>query len=221
MTKKVMLDLPENIYEKLSSISNIYNEEIDTTLVNILNVVGTESSWLENFRENYKVPIGSQNVLAHMLLAANHSMGFFNQVLEELNAKGFFAIEDFEYDLEENYFTFRYAGLQGSDFCIDGMSLTLKPNEISLRTESTIDVRSISKSSLEKLKQAVKKFDEPEGLTFAWLENYSVDLEADDEEFWTLVVNCEGDCFDNFPTIEEISSVVKTLLTQAGIKHIL
>lgn len=216
MPKKVSLNIPKESYEELASLSEFYKQDIEQTILGILEVVGSSSHWITNLSKDYKMPIKPTTALTHMLDAATTSMVLFGEILEKLQAKGLFVLEDLSFDLDENSFTFSYSALNGSDLYIDSFYLALSPGLKSLTASCSLDVTKVSKKSLEKLKHVAEGFEAP--AEFDELEQYYFEIEELDEELWTLFIQCEAEYMGDFPSIKQLSHAAEEILKKAGIR---
>lgn len=216
MVKKVSLNISDESYEKLASLSDFYKQDLENTIVTILDVVGSEGQWIINLSQEYKVPVKLDTVMFHMLDAGISSIySLFNNVLEKLGVKGLYVLEDLEVDLDEDYIFLIYDALAGCNLHIDCFDLTLKSGLKTLSTRSLIKVEKINKQTLEKLKELVRSVAEPE--EFVDLEDYHIEIE-EDEEFWTLRIDCMAEALDYFPSVKRISKFVGQLFKKAGVK---
>jgi hypothetical protein len=216
MTKQLSLDISDNNYDELTSLSKLFNQGIEKTVTDILEVLGFEHRNLESLTKEYKLPfLTSRMVFSHFFDAARNSVGLFNDLLERLGAKGLYLLEDFDYDLEECEFTFSYSALVGNKLSVDSIWVTVEPGLKSLRAESIIDMEKIRQESIEKLKQIAKDFEEPS--EFMDLENFDVNVEDEIEGIASLVIECQAETLEDIPNINVISRVLRKLLKNAGI----
>jgi hypothetical protein len=138
----------------------------------------------------------------------------FNWVLEELKAEGQFTLEDFEFDLEKNYFRFLYAAYSDSPLNIYSFDVTKENGSASLSTNTGIYVKQTSQESLDKLRKVISDFSDPFDLS-----EFNIEIEDDDEEMWTIRIDCSDESLDYLPTIKQMSRVVKQILKKAGVKQ--
>ncbi|MEM3612664.1 MAG: hypothetical protein QW090_04835 [Candidatus Bathyarchaeia archaeon] len=215
MVKRISVAIADDIYENLSAFSNYYNENIQNAIKSILKIISMESPWITNLKNDYKVPVNLINVLAHVFRAAFHSLSFFNKVLEKMDVKGLYMLEDFEFDLDKNYMWLYYSALANCNLKIDAFDLTIQPGLKSLTTYSYIEAGKANKRILRDLKRLIQSVQVPE--EFDYLENYDIEI-IEEEEFWTLKIDCKADSFDNLQSIKRISSFVEQVFKKAGIK---
>ncbi|MBT0160191.1 hypothetical protein G4O51_09425 [Candidatus Bathyarchaeota archaeon A05DMB-2] len=216
MTKKVSLNIPDESFEGLKSLSALCKQDITQTIVGILETAGSQSSLLTYLSKEYKVPVDSKMMLHDVLNAAYHSIGLFNEVLEKLGAKGLFTLEDLCFDLDEDWFNFIFDGLSGNNLLVDNFDVKLKPGSKRVTTRSYINVEEVSAQALGKLKEVVEDVMEP--VEFADCEDFNVDV-REDEEIWTLEVDYWAASWVYLPGIKNVSKLVKDIFKKAGIKR--
>ena len=209
------MNIPDDTYESMSSLSELYGQGISQTILDILKVINDDGGWMRQLQKDHKAPVELKRVLAQYLGAALYSTGFFNEILEKLQVKGLFTLQDYEFDLEQNTFTFNYATSGGSNFFMDQFFLTLESGLKSLRIYKLIEVAKVTEKSLEKLEQLAEEFEAP--TEFNDLEECSVIVEAD-PDYWNVIINCEAESFEYFPKMKQLSRVMQRLLKNAGIQ---
>jgi hypothetical protein len=217
MVKKVSLDIPDNIYEEIASLCAFYKQDTKETIVSILDVVSREIHSLERLSKEYKAPVKLEWVLADMLNAGSHTIGLFNEILEKLEVKDLYALEDFELNPDEDYIYFAYAALEGNNLQVTSFALWMN-GLTTLRTESVIVTEKVNKQSLDKLKEVVKDDLIAPG-TFRYLEDYTIDIDYEDDELWNLIIECTAVSIDHLPSIKQVSRFVKQILKKAGIQQ--
>ena len=216
MVKKVSLNIPDDSYKKLASLSDFYKQDVKNAIISILEVVGGKGQWIINLGKEFKVPVKLINVMAILFDAGFTSIySLFNDVLEKLDAKGLYALEDFQIDLEKDYVWFSYYALKGSDLQISGFYLAIEHGIITLTTHSYIDVKEVDNKTLGKLKKLVQNV-EP-STEFGDVEDCSIEIE-EDEEFWKLKINCEDESFYYLPSVKKMSKFVERIYKKAGVK---
>lgn len=222
MVKRVSLTVANDTYENLAALSDHYGEDVQDAIKDMLEIISMNSRWVTNLKDNYKVPVGLRNVLAHIIGVAFHSLSLFNKVLEKMDVKGLYTLEDFEVDLDENYMWLFYDALAGCHLKVDAFDITIKPGLKRLTTFTYIEVRKNSKRLLEDLKkfiqniQASAEFDQiPE--EFEYLEDYDIEI-IEEGELWTLQIDCIADSFDNLPSIRRISRFIEQIFKKFKIK---
>jgi hypothetical protein len=221
MPKRISVEIPDKNYEELSSLGNSFKKNVNQIVADTLEVIVMESKFLERISKEYKVPITPKMILSHTFDAANRSMELFNEILEKLDAKGLFMLNDFEFNLDEFSFTFSYASPEGSNTNIHSFGLTLEPGVKVLRADSIIEVSKVGEAALEKLEKIVQDFAEQGHEEFEGVETYDIDVEQDDPEFAHLVITCEAETLENFPSVKALSQIIGKLFKKSGIiqKH--
>lgn len=215
MVKRVSLTLTDDIYENLAALSDYYTENIQDTIKSILEIISMNSRWITNLRNDYKVSVNLKNVLTHIIYAAFHSLSLFNNVLEKMDVKGLYTLEDFEFDLDENYMWLNYSALADCDLKIDTFDITIRPGLKTLTTYSCIEAGKANQRILEDLKSFIQTIQVP--AEFEYLEDYNIEI-IEEEEFWTLKIDCTADSFNNLPSIKRISRFVDLIFKKFKIK---
>jgi hypothetical protein len=220
MVKKVSLNISDDSYQRLASLGDFYKRDIKKAIVDILDVVGHESQWIINLGKEYKVPVKLNTVMAHMLDASHTSIySLFNEILERLEVKGLYVLEDLDIDLDKNYMFFSYTALRGCDLRIEEFHITLDPGLKTLTTTSYIEVKKVNKQVLGKLKELVQSVEVSEELgELSDLEDYNIKIE-EGEEFWYLKIECTGESLDCLPSVSKVSKFVERVFKEAGIEH--
>lgn len=219
MVKKVSLAIADEVYEKLAVLSSYYNEDVQDAIKELLETIGMESRWIMKQKDDYKVPVNLKRVLSDIIHAAYHSLGLFNEVLEKLDVKGLYKLEDFEFNLDERYMRFFYDAVT-DDLKIHAFDIILQNGSKHLTTFTYIEVGENEKRALESLKDYIQailgELDQlPE--EFEYAEDYNIEI-IEEEELWTLQIDCIADSFDDFPSIKRMSNFVKQIFKKVGIK---
>ena len=216
MVKKVTVNIPDERYKGLVSLSESCDQNVKDVIVSILEVVGLHAKTIENLSKEYKVPVKLRAVIHHTFDAGFSSLhSLFNEILEKLDVKGFYVISDFEVDLNEDYMLFSYDALVGCDLKIESFYLTLERGGATLTTNSYIEVGKVNNKALEKLKNLVQNLETPE--CFQGLDDYEIEIE-EDEEFWTFRIHCQAESLFYLTSVTEISKFVQQIFKKAGIK---
>lgn len=169
-----------------------------------------------NLGKEYKVPVEFDTVMFHMFDASFHSIySLFNKILENLEVKGLCALGDFDTNLNEDYIGFYYHALRGCNLNIHSFIVHMEPWLKRLTTDLYIEVNKVKEKALGKLKKLAHNIEVPE--EFGDLEEYNVEIE-EDEEFWTLRINCIAEAFVCLPNVNRISKFVEQLFKKVGIK---
>jgi hypothetical protein len=215
MVKKLILNIPDDSYEQLASLSEFYKLDVNSIVVSILDTVSQQSRGILNLSKEYKVPVKLNTVIFHLFDAGFTAIySLFNEVLEKLEVKGLYVLEDFEAKLDEDYIFFVYSALVGCNLHIDSFYLTIDGLK-TLTTNSLIDVKKVSRQALGKLKELVQNIVEPE--EFVDLEDYNIEIE-EEEEFWTLKIDCMAESLDYLPSVKQVSRFVERIFKKAGIR---
>ena len=217
MVKNMSINLPEEAYEKIKTLSDFFNQDIEQTIISILDAIGKNGYWIKTLGKD-KVPLEFESVLFHMLDASHHSIGLFDNILEKFDAKGLYIIADFDYNLDEYYYFFVYDSLKGNPLFIDSFHVAIfEPGELKrLTTHSLIDVKKNKERSLEKLKKIAVDIDICE--KFDHLEDNTIEIEEDDE-IWSLRIDLYAESLDYLPSIKQVSKLVKQIFKNSGIKY--
>ena len=217
MVKKISLNISDDSYKELASLSDFYKQDAKNAIASILDVVGREGQRIINLGKEYKVPVKLITVMYHMFDAGFSSINnLFNNVLESLEVKGLYTLSDFDVNLDENYMMFYYAALVGCNLQIDGFYITLEPGLKTLTTNSYIDVKQVKSEVLSRLKKFTRSVEVPE--EFGELEGYNIEIE-ENEEFLTLRIECTAESLNYLPSINRISKFVEQIFEKAGIKR--
>jgi hypothetical protein len=217
MVKKVSLNIPDDSYKELASLSDFYKQDVKDAIISVLDVVGGHARAIINLSKEYKVPVELKTVISHTLGAGFNSIySLFNEILENLKVQGLYTLGDFSVNLDKNYIFLSYDALVGCNLQIDGFYVTLQPGVRTLTTNSYIEVKKVNNEALRKLKKLVRSVEVPE--EFDELEDYDIEIE-EDEEFWTLRIDCTAESFNYLPSVNRISEFVERTFKKAGIKH--
>ena len=218
MAKKVSLNIPDDSYKELASLSDFYKQDVKNAIVSILDVVGRHGRAIMNLSKEYKVPVKLNTVMYHVFGAGFQSTySLFDKILEILEVKGLCVLSDFDIDLDENYMWFSYDALVGCNLHIDGFYVDLRPGVKTITTRSYIEVEKVNDKVLRKLKELVGSVEVPE--EFGDLEDLNIEIE-EDEEFWTLIIVCTDESLSYLPSVSRISEFVERIFKKAGIREV-
>ena len=216
MVKKISLNIPDDSYKELASLSDFYKQDVKDAIISMLDVVGGHARAIINLSKEYKVPVELKTLISHTFGAGFNSIySLFNEILENLEVKGLYTLGDFDVNLDENYIFFSYDALVGCNLQIDGFYVTLEPGVKTLTTNSYIEVKKVNNIVLGKLKKLVRSVEVPE--EFDELEDYSIEIE-EDEEFWTLKIDCTAESLGYLPDVNRMSEFVEQIFKKAEIK---
>jgi len=216
MVKRISVDIRDDNYKELASLSAFYKQDVKSVIISILDVIGKQGRRILDLSKKYKVPVKLETVMFHMFGELLHTHGLFGGILEQLEVEGLYVLDDFDFDLDERYFMFYYAGLAGSDLQIDTFDVTLEAGVITLTTRSYIEVSKVDNKTLEKLKTTIQSTEVPE--EFYELEDYNIEID-EEEEFSTLRINCFAESLNYLPSVRIISEFIQHLFGKAGIKY--
>ncbi|MEM3759870.1 MAG: hypothetical protein QXZ02_02005, partial [Candidatus Bathyarchaeia archaeon] len=104
-----------------------------------------------------------------------------------------------------------YSALAGCDLKNDAFDITIQNGSKRLTTFTYIEVGENRKSALDSLKEYIQTTpwdvgQLPEELEYfeEYLEEFNIEI-VEEEEFWTLQIDCMADSFDDLPSIKRIS----------------
>ena len=216
MVKKVSLNISDDSYKELASLSDFYNQNVEDVIISILDVVGRSTWKIINLSKKYKVPVKLVTMISDIFDAGNNVIyGLYEEVLENLEFnKGLYTLQDLGIDLEENVMWFYYVALEGCNLKIVSFHLEIRPGLKYLDTESYIDVEKVNDEVLGKLEKLIKSIEVPE--EFYDLEDYEIKI-GGDEEFLTLKIDCVADSLNYLPSLNIISEFVEQIFKKAGI----
>lgn len=217
MDKKVSLSISNSIYKELTSLSDFYKQDVKDTIGSILDAVSKNSRGIINLSKEYKVPIELNTVMFDLLEAAFNSTSYlFNELLEKLEVKGLFRLEDSEIKLDEEYMWFYYSALGGCNLYVDTFDITIERGLRTLTTYSHIEVNEVNKQILEKLKKLVQSIEEPYEFADS-LEDFNIEIE-ETEQIWTLQIDLVAESLAYLPSVNRVSEFVKQMFKKAGMK---
>ena len=216
MVKKVSLNISNDSYKELASLSDFYNQDVEDIIIKILNIVGMNARRIINLSKEYKVPVELVTMISDIFDAGNTLIyDLFDKILENLDFnKGLYSLEDLGIDLDENISWFYYVALDGCNLKIDTFHLEIHPGLKYLDTESYIDGEKLNDEVLEKLYDLIESVEVPE--EFHELENYEIKI-GGDEEFLKLKIDCVADSLNYLPSLTIMSEFVDQIFKKVGI----
>ena len=219
MVKKVSLNIPDDTYTELASLSDFHRQDVKDVIVAILSAVGSCGTSIMNLGKEYKVPVKLDNVMCQILDAGFEMMDrLSNQVLERLEVKGLYVLGDVEIDFDENDLWLQYNAMRGCNLKIDEFCVWIG-RLVTLRTSSYIEVKKADSRALTKLQKVVQNVEAREefsGLDIDEDEEINIKIE-EDEEFWTLVIEGTVGSFGNLPSVKRIAKFVEQIFRKARI----
>jgi len=218
MVKKVTLEIPDEVHEQLSSLCAFYKQDVKQIIFRILKAIGSEHRDLTYLSEQSGLSTDIERTLRETVWTSIHSTSLFNYMLEKLGVKGEFWLDDFDFDLEENYFMFHYCARSDNLYNIYSFDVTKEPGRVSLSTNTGFYINEVGQEALNKLKQVAENhdFETPKG--FDYVDEIDVEIE-EGEEMWTLRINCWTEALGELPTIKQVSQLVKRICKKAGIEQ--
>jgi len=218
MVKKVSLDVKDDSYKELESLSAFYKQNVKDTILNIIDAIGRNRS-IEYLAQQYKVPVDLGAVVSHVFEAGSTlTQSLLNEILEKLKVKGLYVLEDFWISSDEDYMTFAFDALRGSNLEVDSFHIQLEHGISGIATllaftYFTSENESETETMSKKLKDIVDNADPP--LEFEELDGYEIEI----EEPGVLTITCTGESIEYLPSPIVISKFVKKILKKAGIKQ--
>jgi hypothetical protein len=218
MVKKLELEVPDEVYEHLSSLCAFYKQDPHQIILKILEAVGREHSVLTCLSKRYTPTKDIEAALSEIISTFNHSSRLFDYIPNKLGVKGGFCLQDFDVNFEENYFMFYYSATPDNPSNIDSFDVTKEPGCVSLSTNTGFYVDEVGLEALNKLKQVAKKqdFKLPNG--FEDVDDIDVEIE-ENEEMWTLRINIWAEILEDLPTLKQVSQLIKRICRKAGISQ--
>lgn len=212
MVKKVSLNISDDNYKKLASLGDFYDQDVEETITSILDAVGSQAGQIINLSKEYKVPVKLITVIYCMLDAGLYSIyGLFNKVLERLEVKGLYTLEDFGIDLDEYFIWIWYNALPGCNLKIDGFYVRINGLKY-LDTKSYIDAEKVDDETLYDIIQSVEVPEEFYDL------DYSFQI-GGDEELLTLEIEFVTDSLYYLPSLKIVSEFVEQVFKKVGIRN--
>jgi hypothetical protein len=219
MTKELKLNIPDEDYDKIASLSNYYKIGINEVAEKIVQEVCSHNIDLTNLSETFKVPPDLVMTLGHFLNSAREGISLFDDIEERLGVKGMFGFDSIDFDLSKDFFCFNYSALMGSNLYIESFYFTLDKGIPALATNTAIFCDKERKEALDRLKTTFKNRANIEPPEFGDLETYDISLEEETEDMWSIDIECVGESIEDLPTLKQISRIIKRIFKKAGIKR--
>ena len=153
MEKKISLKIPERTLKNLVSISDFYNQDIDQTIIGILNAIGKKSSSIIAQGKEKKRSVEFEKILVDLLQAGGLSADFFRMIPKELGSEDLFVLEDFDFCLEEDRLSIHYAATQKSALWITNFALEIIHSNYTLSCDSYVNIEKVSPEVLDSLEE--------------------------------------------------------------------
>jgi hypothetical protein len=223
MTKLISLDIPEDIYEKLVSLCSFDEQNLKETVLNILQTISSKSESFIRLGQEYKGRMNLAGVISDVLEAGmTVTYMLFNPILEALETKGRYSLNDFGFDLDKGVISVSFCALKGCKLLVNEFYLNIERGISRNTYYSIIEVEKYSEANLRKLKKIVENYELPEEFQdeFDELEDYFIEVDSDDEEYWRLLIDCTADSLQCLPKVERVSALLKTLFRKSGITKI-
>lgn len=202
----VSLTISDELYEKLNKLCREFNIKFEHFMRQLLDSLAETEDMLLKFKRDIKVPINTNSFFynifnTYCIIWTN----LFSRVLEVLNARGYYVVDDFDIDLNEMNIYITYVALEHTKIPIDAFSILLARGFVHLSTISCIN---LSENEIVKLKERIKeRVDE-----FADLLDYRIEIE-EGEGFQYLIIDILEEKLEYLPSLQVISLVINKLLS--------
>jgi len=207
--EKITLSVPEEIFKDLNSLSDFYNQDVNQTIISILNAISVESGWIINLAKEKKRSVIFDRILNEFLRAGVYSAHFFEKIPQELGGEGLFVLEDFDFSFVEDHLWFNYAATQESNLWITSFEFARNHCDNTITCNFYVDVEKAGAESLEKLEcEAANYFEELDP------EHYSYEVNED-----SISIQYTASSIEDFPILKQISKIIKEICAGAGIKE--
>lgn len=207
--EKITLNVPEETFKDLNSLSDFYNQDVNQTIISILNAISLESGWIINLGKEKKRSMIFDRILNEFLRAGVHSTYFFEKIPQELGGEGLFVLEDFDFSLVEDHFWFSYAATQESNLWITSFQFAMNHDDNTITCNFYVNFEKEDEKSLENLEcEAANYFEELDP------EHYSYEVTEDG-----ISIEYTADSLEDFPSLKQISKIIKEICKEAGIKE--
>lgn len=214
MTKKISLELSDESYEKFITLTKTINQEPEQTLVTLANQASNYESLIRCFYQN--TPMTFEEILSDVFQNTEQGIAFFRYFLRKLKAEGLYSISDFCFDFEKDYWWFLFDNV-GDDSILDGFDVTKQDGQVSLTVNSTISLNGVSMWSLNRLKEIIEEKDyETPSKGFDAIDEVDIELEENDETC-RLNITCWMESFEELPSLDNVSKIVRQILRKARI----
>lgn len=218
MAREKSLNIPNECYEELASLSKHFNQDAKEAVLSLLDIVSRQSARIKNTTKGYRMPLNLTTVVAHIFHNGLLAIDLFNNVLEDLEVKGLYVLEDLDYDLDERYLWFYYAALEGCNLRVDAFDIALRPGSATLGARSYIKAEEVDAKAQIKLRKLAQDPGELP-IEFDELDGFHIEVDNEGEEFWTLMIDCTAESFSYLPSVDEISRFVERTFAKAGIEQ--
>jgi hypothetical protein len=218
MSKILSLTLSDEVYKQLSSLGDLYKQDVNQTVDQILKAVGSQQSRIADIGTWTGAP-DLEGALHETVWTCIHLYGVAYGVLNRLQVNGQFSLDDFCSNLDDNYFMFLFSARSDSLYDIYSFDVTKEDEQISLTTNTVLPLKEITPQMLEKLNQVIeaRDFETPQG--FESVDEVEFEVEESDKENSTLTLSIWTESLEDLPTIKQVSQLVKRIFRKAGIKR--
>jgi hypothetical protein len=216
MARTVVVDIPEKTYARLEKLSRFFGQDVDKSLLDLLESLSESDQWLESLGEKFKpAPVALSNFLTNMTTSAVMHIKKMDPIPEMFHVQGSFWITLFEADVDKGRFEFSYNTLPGCKLTVTRFDLNYSPEVINLYIMSMLEAEKTTPEALDKLKVALQSL-KPK--IFKNLERFTVETE-EREGLFTIDLNCYAHSIRHFPSVLQISALLKRVFTTCGIEE--
>jgi len=221
MSEEINLRIPKDTFNRILELSEFFKQNKTEIINDILSSTSLVTESLINLAKECKFPVRFGMLVSRLLLVGSTvTRQLFDEVLEILGAKGLYAIEGLNLDVQENCLQVSFDS--HCDLQVDIFEVTLKPGLKELAAMAILEARNISEEAADRLKEIVRNVEDEIELPeeFYDLEDYEIEVEDDLPDSLYLTVNCYADSVIFFPKIPRISQLIQQILQKAGIERV-
>jgi len=222
---KISLDIPQDIYDQLKTLSGIFSLDVEETANEVLDAVASERNirWLIESKGKDVIPRGLRYKISHRLnLGSMAENQLFGKILKELNVEGgHFGAGDMDIKLDDNSIWINYDGLIGSDLYVDVFDVTLTGLK-RLTADCIFDADEDDYKAPDRVKehaQRIKRTRKELPKELHDLDPWKVDLLPDENTSYRIRAYFSEEYLGCLPPIPAISEYFEKILKSAEIKR--
>ena len=173
---KLTFTLSEDTEARLNKLSRVYSLSVDTLITQILEAIDQQSQLIPLGHKTSKETPPFKEVFRALLSAGIGSMSYlFNNVLEHLDAVGLFTHDDFEINLDSEFYIWtNFFGTERNHLLVDGFDINIAPGQFLFTAFYRLERDQVTAIQQKKLNTFVQREDEAD--LFGDIGDYTISI---------------------------------------------
>lgn len=199
------ISISEEHYNELRKLAEKFNLSVEECIEIMARMIAVSSTWIEHVKSKFKVPVDFAMVLSNLIIAGFLSFTLLcDELLSIIGASGYFSLENFELDIDENRVWLKFVPLEGSNLPIDYLEISFGRGPVYMEVGRHLEL------TPEEIEE-VRKFINDYSRDLKTIHEFDLIL-AQEEDTYLLILSCIREHFNDLPNIKDFISIINDIL---------